>query len=95
MPDAMRIKDLNLGDRFRFFDGTGTVYGPVASAENDYTLSGTTVRLDGGASVDRHAWSCVEVTHSAPLCPCGRAFERCELDCPWPTDLVELSIRYG
>ncbi|MFD7205922.1 hypothetical protein [Streptomyces sp. NPDC059893] len=95
MPEPKYIKDLHLGDYFSFFDGTGRVYGPVCSADSDYMLQGTTVHLPGREPLDRHAWSCVEVTQSAPRCPCGRYFELCEAECPWPAELEDLWMHRG
>ncbi|MER5952069.1 hypothetical protein ABT127_39135 [Streptomyces sp. NPDC001904] len=90
MPDPQFVHALSLGDHFRFFDGTNTVYGPVLSADSDYMLQGTRVRLAGGVELDRHAWSCVEITRDAPRCPCDRTYDRCEEDCAWPEEIEAL-----
>ncbi|MGP3776997.1 hypothetical protein ACTWJ8_39810 (plasmid) [Streptomyces sp. SDT5-1] len=84
------VHGLQLGDRFRFFDGTGTVYGPVATVDTDYMCTDATIRLAGRAPLHRHAWSQVEVTQRGPRCACGRPYDRCEAECPWPDAIEEL-----
>lgn len=89
------IKDLKLGDHFRFpNDTTGAVYGPVRCAESDYMLQGTRVDFGGGNHMDRHAFTKIEITSRAPKCPCGRFYELCENECEWPDSLEALYANY-
>ncbi|WP_327359760.1 hypothetical protein [Streptomyces sp. NBC_01304] len=85
------IKDLKLGDRFRFpGEGTGLVYGPVCTAESSYMLHWTDVFLGQGEVMNRHAFTRVEILSRAPKCACGSFLEYCENECPWPDELEEL-----
>ncbi|MZE80927.1 hypothetical protein [Streptomyces xinghaiensis] len=93
--DSAYTHELMLGDRFRFpGDTLGTVYGPVRTARSSYNLHWTWVYFSGGRSLDRHAFTRVEITARADKCSCGRFFEWCENECPWPGDLEELFMEF-
>ncbi|AMD42818.1 hypothetical protein SEA_XKCD426_77 [Streptomyces phage Xkcd426] len=85
------IHNLHMGDMFRFPGDPHQVYGPVADVTSSYDLSWTDVSFSREKpKVERHAFTRVEITKRGPRCECGRPYDLCEMDCPWPDEIEKL-----
>jgi hypothetical protein len=84
---------LGMGDYFRH-QPHGETYGPINWVEE--STDGTTRYVetvkDGIMLI--HPFRRVYVTQRAPRCECGRRYEYCEAECPWPQRMEDIYARH-
>ncbi|MER5579475.1 hypothetical protein [Streptomyces massasporeus] len=83
---------LGMGDYFRR-DRHGKTYGPINWVDDSVDGTARFVETVKEGNTTIHPFQRVYVTRRAPRCECGRRYEYCEEECPWPQELEDVYAR--